>query len=721
MSERDETAQGGERRRGFGIAAKLYVAFGATASATLVASGVAYYAFQGIGGSIEEIVVRRVPAITVSLELAERSAQLAGSAPALDAAASNAERERVMSDLKAARAEIGQLIASVQASDADPTKVAAVASEADRLFNRVEALYDSVGRRLEVAARRMASEAAGVKAHENFLQRVAPIVDELAFNIVIALGDVGTAASIAEVKSAVDKVADVDLKGLQSVLELRADGNRLAGLLAEAAGIYQVAALTPLLDRYTASAERMRRGLTELEKAMASKELRAAVEDLIKLGDGRASIFESRRRELREASSGRAMMGETREAARALADSVRLLVEDARARTDGAALEARGAIDTSSTLLVGIGAAALMIAVLVGWIYVGRRLVGGIRVMVASMREIASGNYDAAIPAPSGDEIGEMSRALTVLRDASLERRRLREQQEAEREAAQRERRADLLRLAQSFEETVLKVVRNVADRSAVLASNTSAMVDTSRNASELSSAAMSASEQATVSVQQVARAAEELSSSISDIGRHVDESARIAVQAVGEAGQTNETISGLAQAAERIGEVVKLINGIARQTNLLALNATIEAARAGDAGKGFAVVASEVKQLATQTAQATEDIAQQVGQIQQATRSAVDAIQGISRTIGRINELTEIVAGAVTQQNAATAEIARNVQTAASGTKDVLANIDGVARAAGETGEAAGIMREAAAAVSQQSTQLREEVDQFLSTIRAA
>jgi methyl-accepting chemotaxis protein len=246
-------------------------------------------------------------------------------------------------------------------------------------------------------------------------------------------------------------------------------------------------------------------------------------------------------------------------------------------------------------------------------------------------------------------------------------------------------------------------------------------MSTTADQSSALVNAVASAAEETSVNVQTVSSGTEELSSSISEIGRQVTNSAQIARKAVSEAGATDATMQGLAENAGRISVVIDLIQSIASQTNLLALNATIEAARAGEAGRGFAVVASEVKNLANQTAKATDEIRSQIANMQTVTTSAVGAIRNIGQTIGEINEVTTAIAAAVEEQGASTREIARNIQHAAGATAEVSSNIVGVSTASAEAGSAAGDVLSASSALRREAEILGSEIDAFLSNIRAA
>lgn len=356
-------------------------------------------------------------------------------------------------------------------------------------------------------------------------------------------------------------------------------------------------------------------------------------------------------------------------------------------------------------------------------IFFGQRIASTIARMTRAMQNLAAGDFSVVLPGLGRtDEVGDMAQAVETFKLRAQEKAEQELQAKMQQELVAREaRKADMTRLADEFESAVGQMIETVSTASMELETAATSLTTTAERSQHLTKTVALASENASTNVQSVASATEEMSSSVQEISRQVQDSARIAGEAVQQAENTNRQVSELLSAASRIGEVVQLINSIARQTNLLALNATIEAARAGSAGRGFAVVASEVKALAEQTAQATEEISQQVGGIQGATKGSALAIEAIGGTIRRMSEIASTIAAAVEQQGAATQEIARNVQHTAQGTQQVSSCIVDVQRGASETRTASAQVLSAAQSLSSGSSQLKLDVVQFLETIRAA
>ena len=336
------------------------------------------------------------------------------------------------------------------------------------------------------------------------------------------------------------------------------------------------------------------------------------------------------------------------------------------------------------------------------------------------LSEFERENFDVTVPYQDrGDEVGTLGRALEAFRLSNqrlraLEAERLKAEEDA-RERANQER----LKMADEFEQAVGSIVREVMEAAGHMVGSADGLLDDARQSAQFAANVAGASEETSANVATVATATEELSASINEIASQVALSSDVVGTAVTEAGEADALVQRLAESADKISEIVTLINDIADQTNLLALNATIEAARAGEAGKGFAVVAGEVKNLASQTGRATEDITRQVEAIQTETQRTARAIRTIAETIDRVNEVSSTIAAAIEQQGAATGEISQNVQQAADGTNQVNTSVEEIRRRSTTTGDAATALRDQATVLNEQAEVLDREVNTFLAGIR--
>jgi methyl-accepting chemotaxis protein len=362
---------------------------------------------------------------------------------------------------------------------------------------------------------------------------------------------------------------------------------------------------------------------------------------------------------------------------------------------------------------IGLAAAAL--------VTVTRRVIRPLLRMRDAMLKVAAGDLAVETGYTNRqDEIGGLATALETFKHQAEEKLKI-EEQERERNAGSAARQRAIEAYVSEFEGTMRQTLQQLGDASGEMRKTSAGLSTVSQQTNSRVEVAQKASGEASMSVESVASAAEELSASINDISQQAAHAAGIASRAVDQAAKTDGTVQGLAKSAGRIGEVVGLINTIAAQTNLLALNATIEAARAGEAGRGFAVVASEVKSLASQTAKATDEISEQISDIQKVAGEAIDAIKGIGAIIGEVNEVATAIAAAVQEQGAATQEITRSTQYAAQGTKNVSENITGVKADADASAEAAENVKGASQTLETQSQHLGHQVSDFLGKIRAA
>ena len=379
-------------------------------------------------------------------------------------------------------------------------------------------------------------------------------------------------------------------------------------------------------------------------------------------------------------------------------------------------------VNASARLWIMIALGSLTaICVLVGGMLTVS-ITGPILRMTEVMRRLAAQDSDVRVTDTGRrDEIGGMAGALNVFKEQLREADGLRASQAALEKDMERQRRAEIGRLAQDFEDAIGHIVHAVSASASELQASAQTLSAAAEQTSAQSAAVETGARQAADNVRSVAAAIEELSASARQVGAQVMRSGDIAGTAVDQATRTRAVMDTLRGDAADVESVIGLINAIAQQTNLLALNATIEAARAGDAGRGFAVVASEVKTLADQTAKATDDIKQQIAAIQASTNGAVDAMQSIVTTMGEVNVNTQEIAGAVQQQSAATSEISHSVRQAARGTEDVVAHMPGVTKAVDETSQSATQMLQVSRDLSRQAEQLRHTVENFLRQVAAA
>ncbi len=699
------------RLTNWGIKESLFTAFAVIAGTAVLISVGAGMILGQLGGMMQDLGGRDIPRLAASLQLAARSADLASRGPAVLAARDDAELTSQLGKVKelqdAALAKLGEIIEL----GAYKSTVAALQENVKNIDDVVKSLGNAAKDRLDLANRhqRLYEE---LRTHQAaFVTAANPAMMSAQANINAIL----TSANLST-DDATEAARAVELLGnVASSINIVAS-DMMAALSAPT---------NEALEQISASLESARTRATSSLEALPDRrstaDIKAAAQKLLPLADGKDGVVKVRQRELDSHDYGQLILDEFRKLNTGLGISVQQLVDGVQTETETSSSQARHSIALSTQVMMVLGVLTLIGSILFVWLYVGRNILWRISELQRAMKVLSSGDLETKIGrGRHHDEIAVMADSLEVFRENMIRARTLGADRERD-QLSRAERASRMEARIMDFEASVRGALERVQSSANTMETTAQSMSATADRSSALVSTVASAAEQTSVNVQTVSSGTEELSSSILEIGRQVINSTEIASKAVSEARKTDATMQGLADNAARISTVIDLIQTIASQTNLLALNATIEAARAGEAGRGFAVVASEVKNLASQTAKATEDIRAQIANMQQGTTAAVGTIQGIGLTIGEINEITTTIAAAVEEQGAATREIARNIQHAATGTSEVSSNIVGVSQASADAGAEASHVLAASGALRREADVLREEIDAFLSSIRAA
>jgi len=702
-----------------GIRARLFLAFGAIAGTTVLASLAAWLLLSRTGAMLDGLATHNLPEMVATFGLANDAQTLGGDAAKLLDAPVQAERVRLVQSLNQDQAAVAQRLSALAAFEGGQASVEPEQRLIQTMRDKLTLLDHAVEARITLSERREAVMAAATAAQARVIDILRPVATQTHTDIAMMsmTGSIDQHEANRTLMALVSKAVPLD----EGFADLQSGVNLASGLMARATLAPDAAAVATAEKEFSDAADRIGETVDIVEGLQRTAGLRDAVGNLLTRGNGDDGLFALRLRELQARETGRALSAETNAAADSLTSEVARRSEQVAGAARAAADQSHGSISFGIAVMLAIAGVSVAGAVLVVWLYIGRSLVARVTGLCAAMARLAEGDLSAEVSGQQhADEIGEMARAVLVFKDNARHASKLRAS--ADQAHALKERRqAAMDRYTQDFGTSAAGVMGNLARSAALMRDTAREMSQAAQQTRDRAASVAEGASASAANLASVAAAAEEMSASINEISQQVARATQAAQEAVARATATDAKVAGMAALAERIGDVVRLITDIAGQTNLLALNATIEAARAGDAGKGFAVVASEVKLLATQTGKATEEIAAQIAAIRAAATEAVSAVRDVSSAISGVEQVATAIAAAVEEQASSTREIAAGVQAVTASAQQANQAMQDVSSIAGQTDEASAKVLSGADDVGRDADTLRGEVTQFLETMANA
>lgn len=697
----------------FGIGHKIYLVLLSVVVVALIMAASILAMITNISQNTSVLVERNVPQILQGTKLSVVSGELDTQIRSLIKAQTATD---VKGFQKQASVTLGNITKTVEDMGLSPEQHASISEGIKDIGKIIPALSNNTTKRLQTL-KKIDAELGTIKSlHAEIIKAATPLYDDSEFNLMISLSDLNDVTDLETANlSALSSQLENDIATLSNSLKYIAEINLLFGYYNAAEKITELTSFVMLEDVYAASTNKIKGYI----KGINSASLGAQTNEILDFGRGEESLFISRKSYINDLSAATKMTSQLNNIVKQLQDDVGAELVTIQ---EGAEYKGRYAIEYAQkikSVTVVMTITMIVLALALSIFYVRPFIVGRIRAVYESARDIAAGNLDTEIKKTGQDELAKMADALILFRDNALARIRLEEEQKQSESEQSDQRRQATLKMADQFEETVGDIVEHVAGAAQDMQNMVGQLGEVIQSMSLKSASVAKAAGDASMNVDSVASATEEMSVSIQQISNDILDTAKAAQSSAATAQSSQEKLDQLQSAVQEIDTFIQSINEVAEQTNLLALNATIEAARAGDAGKGFAVVAGEVKSLASQTHGMTDEISAKVGHIKNSASEAIAAVRNIQEQITSVDEKTNRVAGAVEEQNLATAEISKNTQQAATGTGVVSDNIQDIQQSANDSTQATEQLSQAANDLSGQSQDLKAALATFLTEIR--